>query len=688
MTERGIEIISPMNKQHPMDEHNPKLCDLSMKDISRNEENPPLTITDEIKSLVFFDSIGVQFHLWVFLFQLIVHLFLPLFFLVPNKAGQGLRTDFIAFYFNIFQPLLLYTMILSYVFCSSDTYNIIGGAIWLPLVYYLSHKIIIALKYASLSPTEYKKFNETNHNAILSMHYRAQMQLISGWIALEPSVLFFELGAASARMGAKINEIYLRICTKGKEQSSMSQFRYWNAFVRGHDTIDWQSKPAPELQYIEQEKGYCISVYDIVLAVIRRANATADPHISHAYLFGTTVTILVILVSYFPLYYQRSTNEATLIIFYLSSTMISITFGPLFYFILYTSIFEVKRLLRIYYMLHCMIRLTDLMMGTSLSIRKNEVSECDQRIAKSRIDAILSIGKVDIGSIQAKEIPLRELERIASTSTTSSKEGGGYKGIGIDRMLPRATSTTASTTGREDDGEERGDVTIETLSRESFVLGERLARDNGYAMVPRISFEHPQNVIAWVYCRVAIQNFGDRFRHRIDIYVGGTCILAIILMIVSLLNIIMAHDRRAAFGETLFVQSLITVTILIIFILILFQSGAHVNDELNLHKVTLSARELVLLRKKLNHFQRCQHVQSEEAEEQSEYYQSITEVIQQGLEILSINTELKPFKILGMDAQMALVLSICTASITFYSTLITFYANANNVTATSSSTTL
>jgi hypothetical protein len=57
-------------------------------------------------------------------------------------------------------------------------------------------------------------------------------------------------------------------------------------------------------------------------------------------------------------------------------------------------------------------------------------------------------------------------------------------------------------------------------NRESIVLGERIAQESSFAITPRISFNYPENVLAWLYARLAIQHFGDRFRNRIDIYVG------------------------------------------------------------------------------------------------------------------------------------------------------------------------
>ncbi len=55
---------------------------------------------------------------------------------------------------------------------------------------------------------------------------------------------------------------------------------------------------------------------------------------------------------------------------------------------------------------------------------------------------------------------------------------------------------------------------------QSSVIGERFAEHEDDAAFPRISFDHSENVVAWTYSRLVVQNFGERFRFRIDMYVG------------------------------------------------------------------------------------------------------------------------------------------------------------------------
>ena len=77
----------------------------------------------------------------------------------------------------------------------------------------------MALKYACLSPTEYKRFNDEPDPEVLAV-YQIQMQLLTGWLFRRFEVMQFEVAAAAVRIGAKIsdmyaflNVLYIYVCT-------------------------------------------------------------------------------------------------------------------------------------------------------------------------------------------------------------------------------------------------------------------------------------------------------------------------------------------------------------------------------------------------------------------------------------------------------------------------------------------
>ena len=52
------------------------------------------------------------------------------------------------------------------------------------------------------------------------------------------------------------------------------------------------------------------------------------------------------------------------------------------------------------------------------------------------------------------------------------------------------------------------------------VLGRVQVKEDEYINLPRLNMKHDSNVVAWTYARMMLQYFGDRFRFRLDIFVG------------------------------------------------------------------------------------------------------------------------------------------------------------------------
>ncbi len=176
-----------------------------------------------LESNFIFDSLSVQFHFIVFIKQFLAHTIIPFAFIFINYRGQGfIRNSIIPIYFNLVFPFFAYAMIISYFMCTNETQNVIKGAFWMPLIYFVQHKLTVALKYSSLSKKEYRKIQNCTNDARCDM-FNNQMQLLSSWSNRDQKVLEFEIASAALRIGAKINEIYFNIPNFEKLQSDHAQ---------------------------------------------------------------------------------------------------------------------------------------------------------------------------------------------------------------------------------------------------------------------------------------------------------------------------------------------------------------------------------------------------------------------------------------------------------------------------------
>lgn len=603
-------------------------------------------ICEGVRKEVIYDAIGRQFHVMVFLEQFLSHMILPLFFFLPNKHGQGLRPSVSSLIFNIFHPVVFYVCIISFVLLPYSDQSMLGWSFWWPLLSYISHRCLLSLKYAALSPTEYKRFCDCKDKK-LSESYLDQLMLFGGWLRLHPNVLYFELGAASARIGEKINEIHLLVPSENHHQFALSQVRYWNSFLRGHEYIDETIPIAPEMQKIDTG-DYAVSVYDLALAVIRHCN-NYEKFAYYASKICNIISLVMIIVSFIPIMkHATEFKSPVLVAFYMiSSTILNWVFGSLVFLFLSLVLFDAARLKHMVEIMHCMVRSSDVMLGLSLSLNET-VTETSHRYAKERSNAIIEINE---------RSPWRGSVSLSSKSQSQKSKVG------------------ASTSPKES---EEGTPKTKSLQRSSRVIGEKVADHGSEALIPRVNFNFPENIMAWAYLRITIQSFGDRFRFRTDIYAGFTLFIMLILMVMTMTFIIVSPNRAKEFTSTYVIQSLIAVTVLVAYLVLISLKGAMVNEELALQNRTLSYRALRMRSRMIFHEERCCNDPEAGEDDDDELLAKQIESIDAVMEILSVNNELRPFKFLGMTAQSALTVSILTTALSFYSVLFSLYFNGSN----------
>lgn len=660
---------------------------------------------EKIKNCLIFDTLAVQFRVAIFWKQLISHLIIPLYpFLTENILPW-----YKSLYLNGFYPCVLYLMIASYWSCSDHDKSLIKVAGWIPFMLFAQHRITIALKYASLSSTEYNRFM-MNKSLSVRNAYQTQMQLFTGWMELDENTMYFELSSASARIGVNIAQMDIVINGPSKTcKSQESQLKYWNAFLRGHTVIEESSKLARELK--KQPNGnYHVSVFDVTQAIIRHAASPIDQRRKRFIAFSIIYVFVVLnlAIPFICLWQDLNNNHVDnwylMATFYITSTLLNWRFGFLVYILLYIAIVDVVRQHHMVSQLHCMLRLTDLMMHAELSLGVERTTQKSYDSAKSRLDAIMYIQEYN-----NREINLSRARERKSSLGAAYIEGGTYSNGHGDVKSPFAVNSPDYMQDLENQKYKLGDEDLEggnedenveddKYARRCSIIGEQIARDTYFAVTPRLNLAHPQNIIGWAYCRLVVQNFGERFRVRLNTYVGELCsccycfcficflaitlALLVAMMIVNLEFVITASNRLEAFQSPFFRQCFFTVTMGIAFLAVIFYVGSLVNDELALHSRTIAGHKLKT-QYKIREIRAAREVITDPEEiqaskEEEEKYNEIFESIDAAADIIDVNTELKPFKILGLTAQSALTMSILTTALSFYSIVISLYFGTQN----------
>lgn len=485
------------------------------------------------------DSIAVQFHANVFLVQFACHMFFPLAYVLINYKGQGFeitRDSLIQprFYLNIVVCLVLYVMVISYFMCPVEDQRPISGALWVPLIFFIQHRMTIGLKYASLSPTEYEKFQKTT-DFNQAYRYLTQMQLLNGWASRGSLLLQFELGCAAARLGAKINEISITIANPSTSAAARNDFANWNALLLRRSTVSLSARPAPEL--VRHDDGsYTLSVYDLSRAVIMKADVSSTQRMKFL------IYIFMILINAVPWaniladpdkFPHRSVY---LYVFLGTNVLIMGLFGTVAFLILYVSVWDVSRQLHMVSYLHRLIRITDLTLDSDFTFRKGRDDARAREHIREKIDVILSVTKPERSKSIAVRRSLSAKPTVSFSSRDSSPRGESSAGMdsslndNIEKMKLKETMKADSRPDSEfflSENSVRMSARNASVSSRELKLrfaefGVKSMKEGDGSHIPQISFKCSENIIGWTYARLVVQNFGERFRYRVDTYTGTT----------------------------------------------------------------------------------------------------------------------------------------------------------------------
>jgi hypothetical protein len=619
---------------------------------------------------IFFDTIGVQFHFETFIRQLLAHLVVPLFPFIANVHGQVDRTILSKLGAWV-SPVAVCVMLIAYCMVpNSNANHTMRGAYIMPLVYFLQHRFVIALKYGSLSRTEYQKFMDCTDKALCAS-YIDQMQLFLGWYNLRPLVVRFELAAASARIGARINEIDILIENPASSASAQNQLRAWNAFMRGHDVIDFNSQPCKQLRR-RADGSYALSVYDFCEGLLLHSTKADVGKEIFGWVSELFNWINLAIPFLLMLYYRDEATDRDIVVqfwmvvFYIWSTLLNLFYAKIFFVLLYVAVVDVLRQKSMFNDLNNMIRLTDIMVTAELSTGAKSISAEEKRHSEMRVAEILSIKPsvaADVSKYTRFVFEVHDRDSIASTAGDGRADESASKRT----SSPPPTSTAAET------------PSLDSNAKRTSVLGERIYKDNEYHMLPRISFDESHNIVAWTHARLVMQNFGERFHFRLELYVIAAMAMLVVMMALGLLNLGLAQHRLELFFSPWFLQTLLSVSMCIVFLVVIMQTGACVNDTLESHSQTMCSHALRLNRK-------VEKVQLRLVDEKDESVRrklklkveklnDTIEKLESMRAVIDTNTQLKPFKIFGFTAQSSLTMSILTTALSFYGILFSMLSN-------------
>lgn len=595
-----------------------KMAEVVNPSIISPPKTAPLHSEELLPEDFILDSIRQQFHLDIFLYQLVAHIVFPLYPLMANTYGQGWTNSWFFIETSIVFPLLSLLIIICYFGCyHSQPAEMMNYIFVVPLVYYLQHRFVCAVKYGTLSRTEYSKFMSIADG---SEGYKALTSIIlaSSWFRYRESTILFELSAAAASLGCQSNSLHCIVDDPGSSVGAMNNYLRWNSLLLGESTVRLAALKSSALKR-RDDGTYEVSVFDAAFALCRRAWRNKCPRSYR--LLGKVAMVLHIVIPFVLLgiHYDPECSPLDKLFlagYYLCSTRLLYIYVPLYYEIFCFVLTDTQRRDDLQRMLSSMVRL-------------NEIGSYDDIFC-------------------GPAVTLQQLKHAAH----------------MKDMLLKLCKSTAE--GNRDSGgsplEERGAVELPLT-------------DGQHVCLPRLSLKHSSNLIAWTHTRLMFQSLGWRWLGRLNIIVYSAMAMSALFFALIVSMMVNADNTHQAFFSVGVLQLLLTIIVTNAFILRAVFEGSRVNSnyaaqselmriqQLKCHRI-MGALRAAMMKGEVDERARAYiEQQLEQAEQMGSCIESMTS-------ILETHNSLRPHRVLGFTASMELFNAVLSYTVSIYGYLL------------------
>ena len=595
---------------------------------------------------IFYDSLNVNFNAYVFLHQLFMHIFLPFsIFLSPNPEIQGFYTRHPMFlFYHYLVPIVFIIMIVIYFIevgrHHTDSYPL--QYCWIfPTMAWLLHKILISLKYASMSDTEYRRYFTATME--FYPHYIKQTQLLSAWqdLSKEDSqqILNFEVVTAGLRCNRVVNDIYLYLDNPQEDRESKSHYLRWMAFLANAEGVVRNGDKSKFMQAMG-DGSYRIPLICVIKSIIvsvEKKNATLRKNILHGSNIVSLVNIIIPIAEYIKsCTSDRSLVTALSILFLVMSSLINFWYYDVLMKFTLTAITDTLRRKDFLIMSKELLRLSDLMTESGVSASEN--------ISTS----IIKTGSAIMSVKEAKDVNAnRDMAFITEL---------------LDCIIDQQDNLCGE---RYQNNNELATI----IHHHVYEEGENIEK------LPIITMHDSRNVISWTHMQHIFINFGARYKHRLDSLVQVVLFYGALLFAGAITAVYTdSRGMMAAFSSAFFYQAFVTISFYLLFLVFLVSASVTVTE-------SRSKSRLILI----NHAMKCTeeilqiqnkpHISERDRAEISRL-QVLYETITSCDDSISKGIEISPYLTLSMPATPAMLSSVISAVTSFYITIFSIFIKA------------
>lgn len=372
-----------------------------------------------------------------------------------------------------------------------------------------------------------------------------------------------------------------------------------------------------------------IAMFHFFLAVLEPCIKFATQPDETARLNGLYIsTAIAVTVALIPIFIQNPLyddtipktffNRIVIIIYLVSSTHLTFFYGFVNFQFLYTATIDTSRRLRLASLMSGMVRPVHQDYSPHISLFGLDGVSIKSIIWKQMMSGMHEVKKMgaDMGRdwmpggrgrhnrrsrVHSVDQSFNEGDMIRRIEEGDAAEGeiddDNYSSNSNDQDDTLAnTQANAITAAAEDDSEDPGFHRDERTGRRIFQIGadgrkfdvvecpeqKHMLMEEWH--VPKVDFEIPQNVYAWMYTRLIIQNYGVRMLFRIMLYTGGIFLEIIVSGLAIVFAVLHSDVPFALVHRPVVIQCIILAVASMLVLINYILLGSNLNDEFGSHR--------------------------------------------------------------------------------------------------------
>lgn len=498
--------------------------------------------------------------------------------------------------------------------CYSLSPDDLSYGIYSPLVYFLLHRLMIALKYASMTQEEYERalpprpLKEGEMNIL--REYTNQSQIIAGLLGQNRELMEFHLAAAAAELGLDLPRIYINVpkCSWRREHDDedISSLATWEVFIKDGVRELYKSDKETDAESRERQFDLKSDILDIN-AEIKKLDSQAQSdqtsfvkipigllamallgrcaktYVKVVITAGQAAMVLLVFATIQPFLVLRFTPTSTngyTVTYFVVSTILNLSLGIVAIMLLSGTLYDALR-------------------KRSLSLKLNDMiipnAKCfmyNLKVLKFLFDR--SNGNIDFvfgDNFQKKkdeyelETLLRKVEQDGDEledKSVNDNKGKSKEEFILDAKKISREHDQKQKQGSQDEEKKRGNVSdVDRLTSCQVIFKPPMPT----------MLVNSNNILAFLALRQVMQIYGKRFVARLDLLITVTAQLILIMMLVFIIALATSTDPTAIFNSVLFRQSMIAVAMFSIAVIAVVTVGGFANDSYNNHRESLSSHQ-------------------------------------------------------------------------------------------------